>query len=69
MKSNELECRINIFFQESQDEYININESPEDPTKLCAKSPEKLIRLKSEVSNLPSQKVIDKHNLTHLPHA
>ena len=35
---------------------------------MCAKRPEKLIRIKSEVSKLPSQKVIDKHNLTHLPH-
>merc|ERR1711915_350527 len=56
-------------FQESQDNYINEHETPEDPNKLCSKRPGKLIRLKSEVSKLPSQKVIDKHNLTHLPHA
>ena len=56
-------------FQESQDNNISENETPEDPNKLCSKRPGELIRLKSEVSKLPSQKVIDKHNLTHLPHA
>merc|ERR1711915_385898 len=54
--------------EESPDSFINDMDTPENPKELCAKRPEKLIRLKSEVSKLPPQKVIDKHNLTHLPH-
>ena len=41
-------------FEESSDSFINDMDTPENPKELCAKRPEELIRLKSEVSKLPS---------------
>ena len=51
------------FLEEKESEYIDNEGGNKNHRR-----PEKLIRINGEVSKLPSQKVIDRHNLTHLPH-